>query len=57
VDPFTLSDQLFVKNFKLTKDLNQYLIELLLSFIKVKTITNNNALHKSLNGYKYAKRK
>lgn len=37
VDPFTLSDRLFVKNFRLTKDLTRYLIELLSPFVKVKS--------------------
>lgn len=36
VDPFTLSDRLFIKNFRLTKDLARYLIELLTTFIEVK---------------------
>lgn len=37
VNPFTLSDRLFVKNFRLPKDLVLYLIELLKPFIEVKT--------------------
>ena len=37
VDPFTLSDRLFIKNFRLTKDLTRYLIELLSPFVEVKS--------------------
>jgi len=37
VDPFKLSDRLFVKNFRLIKDLNLYLIELLSLFVEVKS--------------------
>lgn len=37
VDPFTFSDRLFIKNFRLTKDLTRYLIELLSPFVEVKS--------------------
>jgi len=33
-DPFTLSDQLFIKNFRLTKNVVRYLIDLLKPHIK-----------------------
>jgi len=36
-DPFDTSDRLFIKNFRLTKDLVKYLIELLRPFIVSKS--------------------
>lgn len=40
VDSFKLSDRSFVKNYRLTKDLTRYLIQLLSPFVEVKSCSS-----------------
>lgn len=49
VNPFTLSDRLFIKMFRLTKDLTLYLIEILTPFIEVKRRSSSIDLSTKVN--------